>query len=137
MITHNEGRAFYRPSTDSVSLLHPTLFASSAEYYSTLFHELGHSTGHDSRLGRPGIMENHFFGDTDYSKEELVAEMTSAFLCGHCGIEATTLDNSAAYIGGWLKKLRDDKRLVVTAATQAQKATDFRSLRDRCGDGDA
>ena len=124
-LSHNEGRAFYRPSTDSVSIPRPTLFNDPAEYYSTLFHELGHATGHASRLDRPGITESHFFGDRDYSKEELVAEMASAFLCGHCGIERTTLDNSAAYIGGWLKKLRDDKRLVVTAAAQGQKAADY------------
>ena len=124
-ITHNEGRAFYRPSTDTVSLPRPTLFNDPAEYYSTLFHELCHASGHGSRLNRPGISEAHFFADVDYSKEELVAEMGAAFLCGHCGIERTTLDNSAAYIGGWLKKLRDDKRLVVTAAAQGQKASDF------------
>jgi antirestriction protein ArdC len=124
-ITHNDGRAFYRPSTDAVSIPRPQLFTDPAEYYGTLFHELGHASGHASRLDRPGITESHYFGDCDYSKEELVAEMASAFLCGHCGIESTTLDNSAAYIGGWLKKLRDDRRLVVTAGAQAQKAADF------------
>ena len=124
-ITHNGGRAFYRPSTDSVSVPRPTLFESSAGYYSTVFHELVHATGHEKRLGRPGITDATFFGDHAYSKEELVAEMGAAFLAGRCGISQETEANSAAYIAGWLKKLRDDKRLVVTAAAQAQKATDL------------
>jgi len=124
-ITHNEGRACYRRSTDTVSIPRPELFADPAEYYSTLYHELGHATGHETRLDRPGITEAHFFGTCDYSKEELVGEMTACFLCGHCGIESTTLDNSAAYISGWLKQLRQDPRLVVMAGAQAQKASDF------------
>ena len=65
------------------------------------------------------------FGSADYSREELVAEMGAAFLCGTCGIDSTTIENSAAYINGWLRKLRDDHKLVVVAAAQAQKAADF------------
>jgi len=65
-ITHNEGRAFYRPSTDTVSIPRPTLFTDPAAYYGVLWHELAHSTGHGSRLDRPGISESHFFGDADY-----------------------------------------------------------------------
>ena len=124
-ITHNGGRAFYRPSTDAVSVPRPTLFESAAGYYTTVFHELVHATGHEKRLGRPGITDATFFGDHAYSKEELVAEMGAAFLAGRCGISQETEANSAAYIAGWLKKLRDDKRLVVTAAAQAQKASDL------------
>ena len=124
-ITHNEGRAYCRPSTDAVSIPRPELFSDPAEYYCTLYHELSHATGHASRLDRPGITEAHFFGTCDYSKEELIAEMGAAFLCGHCGIESTTLDNSAAYLSGWLKRLRADSHLIITAAAQAQRAADF------------
>jgi len=95
------------------------------EYYSTLFHELTHATGHESRLKRLDTDRLAAFGSKDYSQEELVAEMGSAFLCGHCGIAERIIDNSAAYIQGWLRRLRNDKRLVVFAAAQAQKAADF------------
>jgi len=124
-IVHGEPRAYYQPSTDRINLPERRLFDSAEEYYCTLFHELGHSTGHDKRLGRKGITDPVMFGSHGYSKEELVAEMTAAFLCGHCGIENATLDNSAAYIAGWLRKLRDDRKLVIEAAAQAQKAADL------------
>ena len=91
----------------------------------TLFHELTHATGHTSRLSRAGITEPIHFGRDPYSREELVAEMGAAFLCGHCGIENRTIQESAAYIQGWLDRLRDDRKLIVHAATQAQKACDF------------
>jgi len=100
-------------------------FDSPESYYSTLFHELTHSTGHESRLNRKGISTVAGYGSQTYSKEELVAEMGASFLFGHAGIEADTIDNSASYIAGWLKRLRDDRRLVVHAAAQAQKAADY------------
>ncbi len=124
-IEHREARAWYRPSTDTVNMPQPELFVGPEEYYSTLFHELTHSTGHVSRLRRAGIEKVSAFGSADYSREELVAEMGAAFLCGHCGIESATIENSAAYLNGWLRKLRQDHRLVVTAAGQAQKAADY------------
>ena len=102
-----------------------SLFDGAEEYYSTRFHELAHSTGHKSRLDRETITDVCPFGSTNYSKEELIAEMTAAFLCGVCGIENRTIDNSAAYVSGWLRKLRDDRRLVVLAAAQAQRAADY------------
>lgn len=120
-----ESRAYYRPSTDTVSMPARESFPVPAEYYSTLFHELGHATGHSSRLNRSGITELAGFGTQSYSREELVAEMTAAFLCGIAGIENTTIDNSAAYIKGWASKLGSDPTLIVTAAAQAQKASDF------------
>lgn len=123
-IEHRESRAYYVPATDRVNMPRPELFTSPEEYYSTLFHELSHVTGHESRLDRKGLGEA-LFGSEQYSKEELVAEMGSAFLCGHAGIEPATLENSAAYIAGWLKRLRGDARLVVTAGAQAQKAADY------------
>ncbi len=113
------------PSADLVNMPVPESFECAEAYYSTLFHELTHATGHPSRLARPGIEHVAPFGSPDYSREELVAEMGAAFLCGHCSIEAGTIENSAAYIGGWLRKLRDDRRLVVVAAAQGQKAADY------------
>ena len=126
-IRTGEAKAYYVPLYDYINMPRKNLFHGDAEYYSTLFHELGHSTGHMSRLARKGVIEAGYFGDHDYSKEELVAEMTAAFLCGECGIAAKTLDNSAAYIGGWIRTLKskDNRNMVITAAGAAQKAYDF------------
>ncbi|MDD2229647.1 MAG: zincin-like metallopeptidase domain-containing protein [Candidatus Cloacimonetes bacterium] len=119
------GRAYYSPTLDYVQLSHQHTFDTIEHYYNTLFHELSHATGHANRLGRKGVIETSYFGSHEYSKEELVAEMGAAFLCGHAGIENTTLENSAAYIQGWLKALKNDKTLLVQAAGQAQKASDY------------
>ncbi|HYT55027.1 MAG TPA: zincin-like metallopeptidase domain-containing protein [Verrucomicrobiae bacterium] len=124
-VTHGGARAYYQPSSDSIRMPERETFDAPEAYYSTLFHEFTHSTGHESRLNRPGITETHFFGDEIYSKEELVAEMGAAMLCGVVGIENKTIKNSASYIQSWLSKLRDDKKLVVHAAAAAQKAADF------------
>ncbi len=128
---HNGGdRAFYRPSTDSVSMPVPTAFTTPAAYYSTLFHEFAHSTGHSSRLDRKEGMDSAMFGSESYSKEELIAEFSAAFLCGETGINSERLEaNHAAYIQGWLRSLKNDKTLAVTAAQKAQKAADFILLR--------
>ena len=124
-LTHEGRQASYSSLTDSVTLPPMNLFGSPEEYYATAFHELSHSTGHKSRLNRDTITESSSFGSTVYSKEELVAEMGAAFLCAEAGISASVIENQAAYVAGWLKKLRDDRRLVVMAAAQAQKAADF------------
>lgn len=118
-------RAYYSPSLDYVQLPHLSTFDTPEEYYSTLFHEITHATGHQSRVGRKSILEPSYFGSHSYSKEELVAEMGAAFLSGYCGIENVTIENSAAYIQGWLKALKNDKTLLIHAAAQAQKAADF------------
>ena len=118
-------RAYYRPSADAVQMPTADTFASPSARYATLFHELGHSTGHKSRLDRPGVTDAHSFGSEPYSREELVAEMTAAFLCGQTGIAPAILDNSAAYIASWLGKLREDPKALVVAAGQAQKAADY------------
>jgi antirestriction protein ArdC len=94
-------KAYYMPLTDSVHLPQRNSFDNAGEYYSTIFHELTHSTGHQSRLNRPTLTEVVPFGSETYSKEELVAEFGTAFLCAHAGIE-TTINNSAGYINGWL-----------------------------------
>lgn len=121
-IIHREQRAYYAPRLDTINMPKPETFHSVAVYYATLFHEMTHSTGHESRLNREGVAEAHYFGDTVYSKEELIAEMGAAFLCAHAGIAPVVLDNSAAYIAGWLKRLKSDKKLVIQAAAAAQKA---------------
>jgi antirestriction protein ArdC len=104
-------------------------FKTGEDYYSVLFHELTHSTGHESRLNRKGVSgsEDNWsaFGSNPYAKEELVAEMGAAFLCGEAGIVERTIDNSAAYIASWLERLKNDAKLVVHAAAQAQKAADW------------
>ncbi len=117
--------AWYRPSTDTVGMPNRDTFHTSEGFYSTLYHELVHSTGHEKRVGRAEIQTHNAFGSEDYSKEELVAEMGAAMLCGMSGIEKLTLANSAAYIATWLKRLKDDSRLIISAASQAQKAADY------------
>ncbi len=123
-VVHAGSRAFYRPSQDLVQLPERDRFETPADYYSTLFHELGHSTGHANRINRPGVAETVHFGTHTYGLEELVAEMTAAFLCGTSGIEGT-LENSAAYLAGWIKVLKGDPRLALSAASKAQKAADL------------
>lgn len=124
-ISYGGNQACYSPSEDRVSIPDKGRFAQGEEYYSTLFHELTHSTGNAKRLARKDLLEFHYFGDANYSREELVAEMGAAMLCGVSGIEQVTVGNSASYIEHWVRKLRGDKRLVVTAAGQAQKAADM------------
>ncbi len=124
-IKHGGDMACYRPKADSVSMPKPESFESPETYYSTMFHELGHSTGHESRLAREGVTDAQAFGSHEYSKEELCAEMTAAFLCGEAGIVTSTIENSAAYIKNWMKALKNDTKMVVSAGAQAQKAADL------------
>ena len=124
-IQHGGNRAVYRPSSDTVTLPVPESFSSAEEYYCTAFHELVHSTGHKSRLHRDELVTDARFGSHAYSKEELTAEMGAAFLSGHAGFAHVTLDNSAAYIRGWLNRLRNDHKLLIQAAGKAQKAADY------------
>ncbi len=121
-IKHQEGdRAFYSPASDSITLPLLAQFTETAEYYSTAFHELTHSTGHASRLDR--LSKTAYFGSEAYSKEELIAEIGAAALVNHAGLEtANSFRNSAAYVQNWLKVLRDDKRFIVSAAGKAEKA---------------
>jgi antirestriction protein ArdC len=118
-------RAFYRPSCDEVGIPSKTVFHSSEAYYATLFHELTHSTGHSSRIGREGIEQLNSFGSESYSKEELIAEMGAAYLCGFTCIAPAVIENSAAYLRSWISALKGDSKLLVTAASAAQKAADF------------
>lgn len=117
--------AWYMPSMDHINVPPMKNFEDINKFYSTLFHEMAHSTGHKSRLNRDGIMGTIRFGSEDYSKEELVAELGASFLCRVAGIDNTTIDNSASYIDSWLQALRNDKKLIVNASQQAQKASDY------------
>ena len=120
-----DAQAAYIPSRDTVTMPSRTAFDSQAEYYSTFFHELTHSTGHAKRLAREGFDSPQKFGSESYSREELIAEMGSAMLCGIAGIEKATISNSAAYLHSWIQRLKADSRLVVSAASAAQKAADY------------
>lgn len=121
-IQHNRQAAWYSPGRDIINMPKPESFDKPEEYYSTLFHELTHSTGHKDRLARESLTAKAKFGTTRYGKEELIAEMGATFLCSEAGIDNATIDNSAAYIEGWMKRLRKDASIVVQAASQAQKA---------------
>ena len=103
----------------------PEQFHSGAEYYATLFHELVHSTGHQSRLNRHELKSFSKFGDDCYSREELTAEIGAAFLCAHAGIGQPVMENTAAYIEHWLKVLREDAKAIVIAAGKAQRAAEY------------
>lgn len=117
--------ACYSPTKDEVRVPKLDRFDSTAAYYSVLFHELTHSTGHEARLARPGVTDKTMFGDHAYSKEELVAEIGAAMLYSVAGVECPEVeDNQAAYVAGWLDKIKGDASLVVYAAQQAQKAVD-------------
>lgn len=124
VLLHGNYSPCYTPPNDTVELPRPELFESPQDYYDTAFHELIHSTGHESRLGRPSVMKTAHFGSDDYSKEELVAEIGAAFLCALSGIERATIKNNAAYIQSWLENLRNDKTLVIHASSQAQQGVD-------------
>jgi antirestriction protein ArdC len=118
-------KAFYSPSEDFVGMPNHERFTSEEEFYSVCFHELTHATGAAHRLNRPTVTEADSFGSEEYSKEELIAEMGAAFLCGVAGITERTINNSAAYLQNWLEALKNDRKLIVQAAAQAQKAADF------------
>ena len=125
IIRLNRNKACYVPSLDEVFMPNPKSFSSSEAYFSTINHELIHATGHRKRLNRHEKFSNLNFGSKDYSIEELVAEMGAAYLCGICGIENATIDNSTAYIQSWLKKLKSDKKFIISASGLAQKAVDY------------
>lgn len=119
-------RAFYSPSADIVGIPSRNCFDSAEHYYTTLFHELVHSTGHALRLHRFGESQSdQQFGSESYSAEELVAEIGAAMLAGIVGISPATLANSASYLQSWINRLKSDSRLIISAASQAQKAVDY------------
>lgn len=113
-------KAYYAPSPDYLRVPAPSAFHHDTDWYRTLFHELGHWTGHQSRLARE---QRGTFGGPDYAREELVAEMASAFTCASLRIEPKARHSD--YIGAWLDVLRSDERAIFRAASQASKAADF------------
>jgi antirestriction protein ArdC len=129
VIEQGGDQPYYNWKEDRIKIPRRENFPLVDEYYATLFHELAHSTGHSSRLNRETCMKPSVYGSRDYSKEELVAEISTCFLCGEAGISNNTIDNSAAYIQFWLERLthmlREDNKAFVKAAALAQKATDF------------
>ena len=118
--------AYYSPAGDYVHMTARERCVNDESFYSTLFHELSHSTGHTSRLNRMnGDTAWHRFGSKPYANEELVAEMGATMLCAHAGIFQAIGENSAAYIANWLVRLQNDKTLVVHAAAKAAKSTNY------------
>lgn len=125
-------RAYYAPAFDAIQLPPPPTFRDMESYYATALHELTHWTGHASRCARD--LNGHRFGSEAYAFEELVAEWGSAFLCAELGITPEVRDDHAAYLRSWLTVLKQDKRAIFTAASQAQRAVDYlRSLQPASG----
>ena len=124
-IRHIQNRAYYNKIDDFINMPKIEHFKDSQSYYSTLFHELAHSTGHQERLYRREVTEKNIFGSKDYSQEELTAEMAASYLKSHAGIPIEKLENNAAYIHHWLEHLKKDQKCFIHACAQAQKATDY------------
>ena len=119
-------RAFYSQYTDSITIPTITQFECAEEYYATAFHECGHSTLKASRCNRESENRPALFGSEDYSKEELIAEITSAAILHSMGLETPeTFQNSAAYIQNWLQVLKNDKKFIVAASGKAEKAAKY------------
>lgn len=123
-IRHKEQNAYYDVLRDFINMPKQKSFVSEGAYYSTLFHEMVHSSGHHSRLSRKNLVEMTEYGSEPYSHEELVAEMGTCYLLSHADI-ANQFEQNTAYIQGWLWQLKNDKRLIFSAASQAQKAVDY------------
>ena len=125
-IHHTGFAAYYSPRDDVIRVPSPSTFHSREDYYHSLYHEMIHASGHSFRLDREGVTQQARFGSERYSKEELVAELGAAFLSNEAGIlDSMRFENSTAYLGSWIKKLENDPRMIVSAASQAQKASDF------------
>lgn len=116
--------AWYKPVQDIVGVPDREEFKSPDGFYSTIFHELGHSTGHASRLDRDGVTNIVQFGSKTYSQEELIAEFASAFLCAEAGINST-IEQNASYIAGWHKVLKNDRKMLMKAVAEGQRASDY------------
>lgn len=124
-ITLRGKQAYYDIVNDEVVLPTMKTFKASEGYYHTLFHELVHSTGAEKRLGRKTLTDMVPFGTESYAMEELVAEMGSAYLCRFSGILPAEIKNTVAYLDNWLGVFKKDKRFIISASGQAQKAVDF------------
>ena len=119
-------KAFYSPSLDYIQIPCKEQYQNIEEFYSTLFHEMTHSTGHKVRLDREDVKDCMYFGSENYSKEELCAELGSAFLINKLGIESSkSFNNSTAYIQSWLRVLKNDKKFIISASSRAEKAVKY------------
>ena len=119
-------KAYYSPASDMVCVPMISQYDVVEEYYSTTFHELVHSTMKETRCNRKAENKMAAFGSADYSREELVAETGSAMLCTRVGIDCDkAFNNSVSYIQGWLKKLKNDNKMIVWAASRAEKAAKY------------
>ena len=119
-------KAFYSPAFDYIQVPCKEQYQDVEEFYSTLFHEMVHSTGHKTRLDRLETGANTHFGSESYSKEELVAEIGSASIMNLLGIETKkSFRNSSAYIQNWLQVLRGDKKFIISASSKAEKAVKY------------
>jgi antirestriction protein ArdC len=124
-IEYSGSKAFYSPTADRITMPPRELFSSAEEFYATLNHESAHAVGSPKRLNRKSIADAAPFGSPAYSLEELIAELSAAYLCAESGISPAVITNQAAYVQGWLAKLKGDKRFVVIAAAKAQQAADY------------
>ncbi|MDP1728470.1 MAG: zincin-like metallopeptidase domain-containing protein [Bacteroidota bacterium] len=126
VIKHEVNEAYYVPLHDYINMPKPNSFKQSIDYYNTLFHELIHSTGHQSRLNRKEIAQSTSFGSEPYSQEELVAEIGACYLNSVAGtVTESQFSNNVAYLQNWLKVLKNDKRFIIHASAKAQLSTDF------------
>ena len=123
-VTKSSNKAYYSPSKDLVVMPEQDAFIDSDSYYKTLFHELAHSTGHESRLKRKGVASVNYFGSDSYAQEELIAEISSMYLTGLCDLNPKDSDdNSQAYINGWVKRFKEQAKECFYAMQQATKSS--------------
>lgn len=125
IIKHKGQKAYYDPVLDYINMPKIKSFIDSESYYVTLFHEVIHATGHQTRLNRDEVVNTNKYGSEPYSEEELVAQIGACFLASHTGCSLKHFENDVAYIDGWLKRLKSDKRFILFASSKAQKAVDY------------
>jgi antirestriction protein ArdC len=125
VILNRNNQPYYHPEEDYINIPPRDQFKSSEDYYNTLSHELIHASGHKSRLNRSTVMDKNKFGSEKYSIEELIAEFGACYLRSITGLKEQVTENNIAYIQGWIAKLKQNKRMLIYAASQAQKAVDF------------
>lgn len=125
-VNYGGDKAFYNPAQDKIVLPHVGSFESTEHFYGTAFHEASHSTGHASRLNRPGVIDFDHFGSHQYSREELVAELSSSLVLGILGLDKpNVMENQAAYLAHWKSTIASDPQAFVWAAGRAEKAANL------------